>query len=167
MNSSKLANWSEILSSVAILVTLVFLLVETRQNTQAMETSSSQAALEAEAQFLLNAVEYPGSVLSWTRDDLSDEEVVRHYFSLMSFTRGREAMWAQYRAGGMDQETWERYSRPIPLVFQYAANRAWWVNQGRATFDPDFVTEVDAIIARTPLNDSDVASMLRSRFEER
>ena len=67
----------------------------------------------------------------------------------------------------MDQATWERYRRPIPLVFQYAGNRAWWHNQGRSTFDPDFVAEVDALIEATPVADTDIAATIRGNFEER
>ena len=40
MNTSKLADWSEILASIAVVVSLVFLLQEVRLNTRAIERQS-------------------------------------------------------------------------------------------------------------------------------
>lgn len=44
MNLSDLASISEIVGSIAILVTLVFLALQIRQNTRAIEASASQDA---------------------------------------------------------------------------------------------------------------------------
>ena len=39
MKTSKVADWSEILSSIAVVVTLVLLLVEVRENPQAIRAT--------------------------------------------------------------------------------------------------------------------------------
>ncbi len=166
MNTEKLANWSEIVSSLAILATLIFLVVETRQNTQAIEAASSQTALGAETEYLANALQNPEAILSWTKSDPSDEEAVKHYFSLMLFVRSREAIWAQYKSGAMTQDTWERYRRPIQLVFQWPGNRAWWHSEGRLILDPEFIAEVDSLIEETPIAQGELGTAIRQVFEE-
>jgi len=47
MDRSKLADLSEIVSSIAIVITLIFLTVEVRQNTNALHAQSRQSVLEA------------------------------------------------------------------------------------------------------------------------
>ena len=47
MNRSKLADLSEIISSVAIVVTLIYLTVEVRQNTNALHAQSRESVLVA------------------------------------------------------------------------------------------------------------------------
>jgi hypothetical protein len=49
MNTSKLADFSEIISSIAIVITLIFLTIQMKQNTQAIHAVGVQGALEADS----------------------------------------------------------------------------------------------------------------------
>ena len=166
MNTTRLANWSEIVSSLAILATLAFLVVETRQNTAAIHASTRQAAAEADVQYLLSMLENPHAQLTWTKADLTDEEVLLYFHSLTSFIRMREADWAQYRSGATDRATWERYASSIPSVFTYPRNRTWWRRVGQSGFDPAFVEEVNALIEATPVAQLDIAGNIRLLLQE-
>ncbi len=53
MNWTKLSAISEILSSVAILVTLIYLAIQTQQNADATQADTRQAILAADQQFLM------------------------------------------------------------------------------------------------------------------
>ena len=64
MNRSRLADLSEILSSIAIVVTLIYLTVEIRQNTEAVRTQTAQTVLQAGQSELMAIVEYPDVALS-------------------------------------------------------------------------------------------------------
>lgn len=46
MNSRKLADWSEIVSSLVVVLTLVFLIVEIRTQTKAIERQAAQMRAE-------------------------------------------------------------------------------------------------------------------------
>jgi len=59
MNSSKLADYSEILSSMAILVTLIFLIVGMQQNTDAIYTQSLQATVSNSLQEIRLGLDFP------------------------------------------------------------------------------------------------------------
>jgi len=50
MNTSRLADISEIMSSIAIVITLIFLTVQMHQNTRAIEATARQGASDSDAQ---------------------------------------------------------------------------------------------------------------------
>ncbi len=77
MDRSKLADLSEIVSSIAIVVTLVYLTVEIRQNTNALYAESRQSVLTAAQTELFALVENPNLIVSVAKDDpLTEEEQV-------------------------------------------------------------------------------------------
>lgn len=125
VNVNKLAAIAEIISSIAIVVTLVYLTIETRQNTDALMANSRQAALNGDLAIMSNAMDHPdvGRALFNASADVSDDEV-RHRALLISFLRVREFVWAQYQAGLMDEDDWQSYIRPVGNVFAAPAERA-------------------------------------------
>ncbi len=59
MNWTKASAVAEILSSVAILITLLYLVIEIGQNTEALQATSRDASLEGDIQRLFQAVNTP------------------------------------------------------------------------------------------------------------
>lgn len=162
MNTSKIADISEIVSSVAIVITLVFLALEMQQNTRAIEASTRQAALGGDTQFLMEALSNPEIIIAWTKPELTDVEVLQHFYSLVLFVRYHESSWAQYQRGILDEATWLRYRKSISEVFQYERNRIWWRNYGQLTFESDFVAEVNALLETEPVNRNRLPDELRT-----
>ena len=160
------AKWIEVSGFAAVVVSLVFLAVEMRQNTQAVEASTSEAALEGAKQFLMQAWQDPETIIAWTKSEPTDAEVLRHFYSLTMFVTYKEGVWAQYQRGVLDRDTWERHISAIPEALQFERNRMWWQNYGANAFDPAFVAEVNRLIADTPVRSSSVADNLRPFFEE-
>ena len=150
MNTSRLADVSEIVSSIAIVITLIFLTLQTKQNTRAIEATTRHAALIEDTQFLTNAINHPEIILSWTKPKLTSEEIIRLNESLILFFRNRESDFAQYQQGVMDKPTWERYISSITSVLLWERTRNWWYNMS-AAFDPDFVAEVNRLLDKSPI----------------
>jgi hypothetical protein len=89
MNWAKLSGIAEILSSIAVLVTLVYLTIQIRQNTEALQANSRDAALENSTNALYLQVNEPELVLSRTKPHLSDTERVKlsaFNFALLEMT---------------------------------------------------------------------------------
>jgi hypothetical protein len=89
MNWAKLSGIAEILSSIAVLVTLVYLTIQIRQNTEALQANSRDAALENSTNALYLQVNEPELVLSRTKPNLSDTERVKlsaFNFALLEMT---------------------------------------------------------------------------------
>ncbi len=65
MNWTKASAVAEILSSVAILITLVYLVVEIQQNAEATQADTRQAVLASDQQFLELLIDSPELNLIW------------------------------------------------------------------------------------------------------
>jgi len=144
LDIKRLAAIAEIISSVAIVVTLVYLTIETRQNTDALLANSRQTALSADLALLENSVNYPelGEVMFGLSPGLSDTDV-RVRAHIISFLRVREFLWSQYEAGLMDEAAWQSYMRPLESVLSTPAARAI-LDQYRG--NPAFIAYVEEFL---------------------
>ena len=148
MNWTKTSAVAEILSSVAILATLVYLGIEIQQNADATQANTRQAMLASDQQFLELIVENPDLHLLWYKPELSDEESVRLSYFLISHFRMRENNWLQNQNGILDDATWHSYRSSIPAVLSSPRTRYWWHNFGvDRLFDPRFKVVVDELIS--------------------
>ncbi len=153
MNWTKLSAISEILSSVAILVTLIYLGVQTQQNADAIQADTRQEILAADQQFLMSFVADPGLEVLRYKPELTDDEKIQLGFLLITFIRMRENNWLQYQNGVLDEATWNTYRSSIVAMLLSSSARAWWQNYavGLNAFDTRFISLVDELIANTPV----------------
>ena len=153
MNWTMLSSISDILSSAAILVTLVYLAVQTRQATRAAQSGTRQAMLAADQQLLQLIVDNPELYLIRFKPQLTDEEKVRLGAYLVTFVRMREYNWLQYRNGILDEATWNSYRSSIAPFLGTAKTVDWWRKYAREkiAFHPEFVAVVDQELTRAPI----------------
>ena len=152
MTWTKMSALAEILSSVAILATLVYLAIEIQQNAEATQADVRQAMLASDQQFLELLVEDPDLNLLWYKTELTDEERVRLSYLLITQLRMRENNWLQYESGILDGETWQTYRGSLVAVLSARQTRAWWKNFGvERIFDLRFVSLVDRLLENQPL----------------
>lgn len=152
----KLEKWSavaEIVSSVAILLTLAYLAIQTSQNTQAIQASIRQAMLADERELLFKVMDYPFvSPFGYVGRELTiDEQAQLETWNLM-FMRNRENQWLQYQNGVIDAATWNTYRSAIPVILatEYGAS-SWERRSGRGEFDSGFVRNVNELLANPPV----------------
>jgi hypothetical protein len=150
MNWTKLSAIAEILSSVAILATLVYLTIQIHQNSEALQASTREATLENSVSTLNLVISDPDIWLLRSKPNLTAEERVKlgaYLFSLME--RGRN-IWTQYQSGAIDEETWLNFERRLIANLTYEQPRRWWSNVGR-NFSPDFTEHIDARLKGTTM----------------
>jgi len=164
MNWTKLSAMAEILSSVAILVTLVYLAIQTQQSADSIQANTRQAILDADQQFLIKVMDNPEIYTSQYKPALTDDEKVRLGAYLILFVRMRENNWLQYRNGVLDEVTWDTYRSSIVQVLSGSTSRGWWQNYAvsRRAFDSEFVSLVNQLLADTPVQEQ---SMLIQAFD--
>ena len=154
MNWTKASAVAEILSSVAILITLVYLVVEIQQNAEATQAETRQAILDSDQQYLELYIDSPELSVLQFKADLSDEERIRLSYLLITFVRMRESNWLQYENGTLDEVTWRAYQGSIVAVLSAPQARRWWQNFGvERIFDSEFISLVDELLANQPLFD--------------
>ena len=144
MNLSKLADLSEIVSSVAIVVTLIYLVVEINQNTDALYAESRQSVLTASQAELFELVEHPDIILSVVKEQpLTEADQVKIGAWLAAAMRAREFSWLQYSSGIIDEAQWASEVLIIRWLLDTARTRDWWRNVGRFNSNPGFVAFVE------------------------
>jgi hypothetical protein len=118
MNNEKLQRWaliSEIVGGAAVLLTLILLLLEVRQNTQAIRTATYDDLVADLADFNMNIAtdDELGQMrfLNSTegRDPLTDYQLfLLIQINLVRFQHYERA-YIQWRAGNLEDSLWERF----------------------------------------------------------
>ena len=152
MNLTKLSAVAEIISSVAILITLAYLAIQTQQNTTAIQATVRQAMLADDMELIRQQLDYPDLVLSQSGgSEVTDEELIRLNSNLLTLVRVRENQWLQYQNGVIDERTWVTYRSALVAVFSTEYVRSWFGNRAsRGAFDPGFVEVVNELYAENP-----------------
>lgn len=151
---SKLSSIAEIVSSIAILITLIFLVVEMRQNTEALNAQSRQQILQSAQTQLLFSATNPEMAKSIIKPGpLTQDESVLLGDWLTSSMRFREYSWLQYRSGVIDENQWNTELLVIEIVLSAQKPRQWWSLVGREQVNPEFAVFVDELLEQNPVND--------------
>jgi hypothetical protein len=149
MKVEKLAAWAEIVSSVAIVATLIYLAVQTSQTNKALEANTRQATLMADISLIGTMIDngetfakypYPSSALS-------DTETRQLGNMLAGLLRTREFAWLQYKAGTLDEATFLSYMEtPVRILIDSESMTETWENIFRAGANPEFAEILDTMI---------------------
>jgi len=155
MNRSKLADLSEIVSSIAIVVTLVYLTIEMRQNTNALQAQTHQAVLVSAQAELNMLIEHPniGVALASTGPIATEAEHLQIDAWFSTVLRSREFAWLQFQDGAIAEAQWETEVAVLLSIFDSSLSRLWWDRIGRQVVGPDFAAFVDENLGASPPTD--------------
>lgn len=157
MKLEKLAAIGEIVSSIAIVATLAYLAVQTKQTNSALFANSRAQIMQADLALVLDAANSPytdgmrEAVQFALRrgEQLTEEEVQdlwRSYNILAGFTRVREFAWFQYQDGLLDERAWDGCLATLVRNLSNETGRALWEDI-KSEMDPEFVAHIDARLA--------------------
>ena len=148
-----LANVGEFLGGVAVIVTLIYLAIQTRANmrasrAQALSTWTTAAQLEKEVLFtnpdfarLYLQVVYEGKAPQ------GDEEI--QFFSYcIQLMNTWQLAFIQWQLGVTKREFLDGVSSGYATVAASEAVRNWWKGDGHRMYDGKFVAYVDEQVAR-------------------
>jgi len=151
MKLERLSATAELVSSVAIVVTLVYLTMEVRQNTEAQHAQSRQSILSSSQAELFVLMDHPDVLRGlFGEDSLTDEQSIRIDAWLSGVLRAREFSWLQYRRGIMDESQWSTELAVTLSVMSPGRSRLWWDRAGRTYVGPEFAQFLDDLLATEP-----------------
>lgn len=150
----RLNDWISVLANLGVVVGIVFLVVEIRQNTEALRAETHLAMFQGAQQELFVTIDHPRMVTIAADPDepVTFEDLARLDSFLTAALNARQYAWRQYRAGVLDEQTWVAETNIIALLVGSERTRDWWENLGRVQFEDAFAADVDAIIADQPLH---------------
>lgn len=146
MKLDKLSAMAELVSSVAIVITLVYLAVQTQQTNIAQIASSREATMMADVTMLAAALENPEINVNMEKDTVTELEHEQMELFLAAFLRIREFAWFQYKNDILDEVTWQSYLAPAGRVLSTTQGRLLWALHS-TELDPEFVAQVNQLLS--------------------
>jgi len=142
---------AELVGAIAVLITLVYLAIQTRDNTRVMK---SRAVWDAQVSFVeVNETLGDGGVVSELiykvlndPDGLSSyEKYLAHRFCRGWFQR-MEAQFALYQAGILDEEVWQlRRGYAKAILGNPVMKQGWESDKGNSMFTREFIRSIDSV----------------------
>jgi hypothetical protein len=143
------ASLAEIVGAVAIVVSLVYVATEIRENTKALNATSRQSLGDNDLTYFSTAID--STIVAVAKDKFfRGEEITslemsqlkeRQHLNFRIF----ENAYSQYRLGAVEEKEWDRYSRIISLnICDYLPARLMWA-EVRTGFETEFMAVVDEI----------------------
>jgi hypothetical protein len=136
-----LGNIGDFLGGIGVVITLIYLAGQIRQNTRSIRTSAFQAAQRDIADKLDGLSNDPELIRIYFDgnhefESFSQEDRRRYATFMTGWLRRYETLLYQTRLGNIDREQWEGVLSELRTAFKYPGARAWWA-QASGSFNRD------------------------------
>ena len=137
----------EIVGAIAVVLTLICLATQIRQNNELLRSGSRQALVGNDVTSLTANLEISDVFARYvTQQTLSAEDQLRLSFIFSIDLRNREFEYFQFKNGLLDEETWLSYRNVILVNHSSKLGRKWWDQVGRNFVDPEFGKQIDELL---------------------
>jgi hypothetical protein len=153
MNWDAISAISDLLASLAVIASLVYLGIQVKQSNKFAHGQSRRDYIDKGQQEIFLAFENPKLFAWMTAAQLSGEDKVKLHCFLLAAMRLREFEWSQHRHGIVDDATYGAHKQIVPIILGTPRSRAWWLVRGKQAFNPEFVRFVDALLEQAPLTE--------------
>jgi len=156
MDLAAIATWAtvaaaigQIAGAIAVVITIIYLAIQIRQNSEAVKSAAAQSVLESLNEAIQSAASTPQLArvvaLGQTNyEQLSEDERQQFLIWLFGWFRIIEQAHHNYVLGQFEQRVWNGYARHIRSVMQAPAVRRWWKFR-KSVFSPDFQRFIDSL----------------------
>jgi hypothetical protein len=126
-----LGNIGELLGAIGVIVSLIYVALQIRQNTKSVRAATFQEAMRDIAAVADLAAHDPELARIWfsgVRDLESLEWAERHRFGayMLAFFRRVENVVYQTEQGILDRQSWEGFQEALKRIFSHPGAVAWW-----------------------------------------
>lgn len=153
MNWAAISAIGQVLGSLGVIVSLLYLATQVRQNNRASTVSAKLVSTQLLSEFINDFIKDPALMDLWLRgrhsyDELSAPERLR--FANMCL----KAFWFystaefQLRMGTLQEDDWAEFYAVIRYWLDGEGVRTWWMRVGRSRFGANFVRFVDGELSK-------------------
>lgn len=151
MKLERIALIAEVMGAVAIVITLVFVVVELRDSTRAQDAATFQAMsrdLQAVFDRLPREIRLKARVQG---EPLSEVENLDYVLYTTMALRIGESWWQQWQLGTISEEVFRSYITHMHGVLGGPVAREVWRNRGTIEYMPGYDAYIEEHIAQNPL----------------
>ncbi len=164
MNWEAVGAIGEVLGAIGVIVTLVYLAAQIRQNTRSLGTEAYGRALDRVTTVQGRLAEHPeltNILLRGAPDkgSLSATERAQFAWIFYEMFTGFEFMFHQAQSGALTEVVWQRWGDTIRWWLSFPGVRQWW-DARPAPFTADFTEFVDHQIIGGPSDEESAARWL-------
>ena len=161
MNWEAIGAVAAIASSAAVILSLIYLAVQIRQNTRATRASTYQSVVMHGGAMLRTIMESPDLAelvvkATWSEEELTAGETMRFASFASSVFRYFDSLHYHARSGTIEQGQWVGFDAFLREVLESKRLVEWW-EEHKHVFDAEFISYVDEILAESLSGDADAA----------
>ena len=158
MNWEAIGAIGEIVGAVAVVLSLIYLAAQIRQNTQQVEeqcrTQRQNSLLGARSSFTewrSLVIQDPTIATIWRKANrglelLNEEERTQLDFLLVDFFWAHATIWIQMKEGLVDEPLWDM-SRSNVAIYAGPGVRVWWsTSPHRNEYPDEFIKSIDDLL---------------------
>jgi hypothetical protein len=140
---------AEVVGALAVLITLVYLAIQTRDNVKVMR---SRAIWDAQVSFVeVNEMLGDGGEIAnviykaiTEPESLTDREIYKVHRFCRGWFQRMEAQFALYKAGILDEEVWDLRCGYAQGMLANSPFKEWWaVDKENSMFTREFIESID------------------------
>lgn len=149
MNWNAISAISEVIGAIAVVVSLIYLALQIRQNTKAVRGTT----INSLTQHMRDELRWSSDMApAWkkvmeTPDELNFEESWQLSEWVTAAFNSRQNEWLQYQQGLIGKEIWEAQANVIQIIMGIDWTQKWWRDYGSKNLLPSFVAEVERVAA--------------------
>jgi len=149
VNVDSTNRWLTLIANIGVIVGLIFLALEIRQNTEVARSAVDLEITMMGTDFHMRVAENPALARAYfiglrDPDSLSEDERMQLHYLIPAVFLLLEGAHKQYIRGFLPEEGWMPYEGLIAYLLENPLVRDWWVN-GSTVFSQDFETVVEDI----------------------
>ena len=131
MDLQTLANLGEFISGIAVVISLVYLAFQVRQNTRSLRTENYARALDRVAALQARVSADPQLTAIFDRGVLDPSVLapgqrIQFSWAFYEMFGSFEFMFHQFQAGALPDEVWERWGVTLAWWISLPGVEAWW-----------------------------------------
>lgn len=155
MNWSVIGGVVDILGVFAVFLSLIYLAIQTRDNTKALRSSAFHQVRDSFADISLGLALDPDMVSILTRamqskDDLTELEALQYQMYITSVVRRGESAFFQSHDGALQMESWLGIKETVLQHLNNPYGFSWWNDSQQNTkmrYTPEYVKILDEELA--------------------
>lgn len=155
-NLESLANLGEIIGAIAVVVSLIYLAVQVRQNTQAQRTENFSRALDrvaamqaALSQNSETSVIFAKGVVDPSK--LTPRERMQFTWAMYELFGAFEFMFLASKSNSIPEDVWQRWSSAVAYWLSFAGVQAWW-HARPIPFTDGFTSFMESLLEDNPVD---------------
>jgi len=147
MNWEAIGAVGEILGALAVVISLGYVAVQIRQNTEVTKDLAGQnlTTANSEINYLIASNDDLAKILyegTKDRDSLTEHEQLRFNTLLFAIYNQFDFAYRRHREGKLEDASWKKIKYEIPVYLHLPGWLSWW-HQDKIRFSAEFVAFVD------------------------